>query len=601
MDQVEEVLAKTDIVEIIGERIHLKRAGRNFKALCPFHSEKTPSFIVSPERQIFKCFGCGIGGNAIKFLMEYEKMDFGEALRFLAKKAGITLRSYRPGPDEARKQRLYQINHLASELFHFLLTKHAVGKEALKYLSRRGIRKKTIEEFQLGYAPDRYDFLEQFVVGKKGFAGEELEASGLVFRQDADRYPASHRSEGRLVDRFRDRLMFPLLDHRGNIVGFSGRLLHPQENVGKYINTPETLLYHKSQLLFGLVQAKEAIRQSKRAIIVEGEFDMISPYQAGIKNVVAIKGSALTEDQVRLLHRFADEALLALDEDAAGEAASRRGIQAAIAQGLNVRVVRLGGRFKDPDEAVRKDADFFKKQIKKAIPVFDFYISSTLSRFDIGTAWGKKQAADQLVPILAGIDDEILRSHYIQKLARELAVAEEAVWEKVNRVIAPASLPSPEDASINQPGTAPRRQEALIDYLFSICFQYKKEKLLVEKELWPFITPPAKRRIIGYLKKYFKKNKKFVSRRFSQFLPSELMDIFNSFYLSPLPGTLMDKKELMKEIVRVKRELKLAFWRQEIVRLSKEVVLQEEAGNDREVVNLQTKIDKLLRLMHDEA
>jgi len=239
MDQIEEVLTKTDIVELIGEYVHLKRAGRNFKALCPFHSEKTPSFIVSPERQIFKCFGCSLGGNAINFLMEYEKMEFGEALRFLAKRAGVTLRSYRPGPDEAIKQRLYQINHLTSELFHFLLTEHQVGKKALEYLFNRGIQKETIEEFKIGYAPDKRDFLEQFIVQKKDFLGGELEASGLVFKTEANQ----------LIDRFRDRIMFPLLDHRGNIVGFSGRLLRPRKDVGKYINTPETLIYHKSQLL----------------------------------------------------------------------------------------------------------------------------------------------------------------------------------------------------------------------------------------------------------------------------------------------------------------------------------------------------------------
>ncbi|MDD5482017.1 MAG: DNA primase, partial [Candidatus Shapirobacteria bacterium] len=238
MDQVEEVLSKVDIVELINERVPLKKAGRNFKANCPFHSEKTPSFVVSPERQIFKCFGCGQGGNAYKFLMDYEKMDFGEALRYLADRVGVKLKSYRPGPDEAKRRRLYEINHLAAETYHFLLTKHQAGKQARKYLSDRGIKKETIEEFMLGYAPNKYEFISQFLVRKKDFSLEEAEASGLVFKND----------RGSLTDRFRGRIMFPLTDNRGNIVGFSGRIITPQENTGKYINTPETVIYHKSQL-----------------------------------------------------------------------------------------------------------------------------------------------------------------------------------------------------------------------------------------------------------------------------------------------------------------------------------------------------------------
>ena len=354
MSQIDEVLAKTDIVELIGSYLPLKKAGRNFKALCPFHAEKTPSFIVSPERQIFKCFGCQIGGNALKFLMEYEKMDFGEALRFLAQRAGITLRDYRPGPQEAKRERLLQLNHLAAELYHFLLTEHRAGEPGRKYLAQRGIKKETIEEFNLGYAPLRRNLLEEFLVGKKGFSREELELSGLIFKNN----------KGQLGDRFFQRLIFPLTDQRGNVLGFSGRLIFPREGTGKYINTPETPLYHKSQMLFGLAQAKEAIRQEKKVLVVEGEFDMISPYQAGIKNVVAIKGSALTEEQVKLLHRFSEEILLALDEDSAGDAATRRGIQVALNEGLNVFVVSLLGKYKDPDEAVRANLGFFKQRIK---------------------------------------------------------------------------------------------------------------------------------------------------------------------------------------------------------------------------------------------
>ncbi|MDD3532300.1 MAG: DNA primase [Candidatus Shapirobacteria bacterium] len=583
MDQVEEVLSKVDIVELINERVPLKKAGRNFKANCPFHSEKTPSFVVSPERQIFKCFGCGQGGNAYKFLMDYEKMDFGEALRYLADRVGVKLKSYRPGPDEAKRRRLYEIHHLAAETYHFLLTKHQAGKQARKYLSDRGIKKETIEEFMLGYAPNKYEFISQFLVRKKDFSLEEAEASGLVFKND----------RGSLTDRFRGRIMFPLTDNRGNIVGFSGRIITPQENTGKYINTPETVIYHKSQLLFGFTQAKEALRKTRQAVVVEGEFDMISPYQAGVKNIVAIKGSALTEEQIRLLGRYAEELVLALDADSAGDAAARRGIQLAVNEGLNVRVVSLGDKFKDPDEAARADPEFFKKQIKKAQSIFDFYITSALKRFDVATAWGKKKIADEVAPVLSGIEDEVLQSHYAQSLARKLEVDTQIIWEKIHQSGSKFVTQKDNQQAFRQEEKKNRRQ-VLADYLFALCFQENHHQELVDGSFKELVGNPGLARVIEALEEYLSDNKgQFDSREFVKKLPEELVALFNNFFVYPLPEKLVDPQAQNKEIAQIKKELELISFETARKKLSAQIRQAEEAGNEVRVEELSAQIDKI--------
>jgi DNA primase len=408
VDQLEEIKRKIDIVELINEFVPLKKTGRNFKALCPFHSENAPSFVVSPERQIFKCFGCGESGDIFGFLMKTEGLEFGEALRILAKRAGVKLRRYQPSEAEKQKTLLYEINHLASEFYHYLLASHRVGKQALQYLKvKRGIKDETIHLFKLGFAPAMWDGLQKFLVGKKGYQVEALEKAGLVIK--------SEKGRG-YYDRFRARIMFPLEDHRSNVAGFAGRTLDPRQTEAKYINTPETLIYHKSDLLYGLKQNKEAIKKANAVILVEGELDTLSSYQVGVKNVVAIKGSALTGSQVSLLKRFTENLVLALDRDVAGDQAARRGIEVADQAGMAIKVVKLRGG-KDPDEVAQKNASLWKKLVKEAMPVYDYFLDLALTRFKAKTAEGKRAIGKEMVPVLAKISDEIVRSHYIGQLA----------------------------------------------------------------------------------------------------------------------------------------------------------------------------------------
>ena len=474
MDQVEEIKGKVDIVELIQEHVPLKRAGRNFKGLCPFHGEKTPSFIVNPELQIWKCFGCSKGGDAYSFLQQIEGMEFGEALSNLAKRVGVTLESYKPTQGEQVKERLVKINTLAGQAYHYLLTQHKLGQGALEYVKGRGISDEAIEKFRIGYAPESWGLMLEFLVRKKKLAVEDLQRAGLIIKGQRD------------YDRFRNRIVFPLSNHRGQIVGFAGRVMPGADEKagGKYVNTPETEIYHKSELLYGLDITRAEIKAKGQAVVVEGEIDAIASWQGGVKNVVAIKGSALTEKQVELLRRICDTVILALDTDMAGDAAARRGISIADSVGLMVKVINSKSEtlnpkhFKDPGDWASKDPEGWKKAVAGAIPVYDFYLQSAVERYGLDVT-GKKKIGQELLPIWAGISDEIVKAHYIKLLAKTLGVEEEDVRAQLAKI----SNPLPADAThqalqVDKP-QVPRR-EILEEYVIGLALKGGKTSELPE-------------------------------------------------------------------------------------------------------------------------
>ncbi|MBI3366364.1 DNA primase [Candidatus Roizmanbacteria bacterium] len=411
---VEAIKQKLDIVDFVGSFTTLKKTGRNFKANCPFHQEKTPSFVVSPERQIWHCFGaCQEGGDVIKFLMKWENVTFFEALKELAEKTGVTLKKV--GFEDTvwkKKEHLIVMNNLSAEFYEYILHQTKFGKKALEYLQSRDIKSQIAKKFQLGYAPNSWNSLTQFLKKKK-YSEEEINETGLLVRSDRGGY----------YDRFRGRLIFPIKDPRGNIIGFSGRNIDAKDTSAKYINTPETILYHKRETLFGLDVAKESIKKEKNVVIVEGEFDMIAPYQNGFSHFVAIKGSALTREQLMLLKRYTDKITLALDADAAGEEAIQRGIQDAEQLDFEVGVVMFDYA-KDPDEAVRKDEKLFKKILGKPMPVYDFLIQMFQKKYPDDNPFNKKKIGDEIIPFIERIHNPIVQSHYLKKLAEFLNVSE---------------------------------------------------------------------------------------------------------------------------------------------------------------------------------
>ncbi len=419
---LEDILSKIDIVEIISGYIPLKRTGRNFKAACPFHHEKTPSFMVSAERQIYHCFGCGESGNAFKFLMRYERMEFPEAVDVLAKKAGVVLPQVHNQDHAAANliTQFYKINELTAGFYENNLNTPQ-GQRAKDYLLKRGITLDTIKAFKLGYAPDRWDGLINYL-RSKNISLSLLEKAGLVLVKES----------GGFYDRFGNRIIFPILDIKARVLGFGERVL--DSSLPKYINSPETPVYTKGRNLYGLNLAKESIRDSDFVVVVEGYLDFIIPYQEGLKNIVASQGTALTYEQARLLKRYTNNVVMIYDADAAGEMATLRSLDIFVEEEMNVKVVTLPVGF-DPDLFVRKNgiASFMEK-IRSACNLFDYKLSVLKSRYNIKEIEGKASIASLMLETLNKFKNAVLKSEYIKKLAQILDINEEALLEEENKI-----------------------------------------------------------------------------------------------------------------------------------------------------------------------
>lgn len=585
MGEIEKIKEKIDIIEFINESVPLKKVGRNFKALCPFHSEKTPSFIVSPERQIWYCFGaCNDGGDIFKFLMKWENLEFPEALRELAKKTGVKLRKWDIENKEWQiKERLYEINHLTSEYYYYLLTEHKIGEKARQYLKKREIKDKIIKIFMLGYAPSGWRNLLPFLK-KKGYKEEEIEKAGLIIKGEKGYY-----------DRFRGRLIFTLKDNRGNIIGFSGRLLKEKIAEAKYINTPETPLYQKNRVLYGLDITHKAIKKEGKAIVCEGEFDVLSAFQEGITNIVAIKGTALTENQLHLLKRYTEEILLALDMDLAGDMAASRGIELADQFGFAIKMLRLR-KGKDIDEALQENSLKVKQALKEAVSVYDFILESALKRVTGEDAFSKKKIAQEVIPFYAKITNLVVRNHYVKKLAKELGVSEEAILEEIEKEVQGDKVQGQIQNSEREKNRK-TREELLEEYLLSLIVQsknlQKNLEALKENGIIEELTTPAVRKIIVAMEPW---NHKTIEQ-FAGTLPKELLDVFNRAYLIDLHLILKEKKKFEKEFTQTTKELKKMALQRKLAVLSTKVKAKQEENLERlnqEFREISQKLKKLV-------
>lgn len=569
MDEIELIKQKINIVDLIQEHLPLKKAGINFKALCPFHSEKTPSFVVSPERQIFKCFGCQKGGDIFTFLMEKEGMEFKEALEMLAKKAGVTLKA-ESGKGKGIKDRLFEVNLKAQEFFHYLLTKHKFGKKALDYLKSRGLTDASIEQFGLGYSPNSWESLTKFLL-KRGFNVSEIVTAGLGIASKASCY-----------DRFRGRVIFPLIDGKDRLRGFSGRVLYPQEP--KYVNTPQTPIFDKGNMLFGLNFAKGEIRSKNEAILVEGEMDVILSHQTGVKNVVASKGTALTEGQIDLLKKYCQNILLCFDMDLAGDSASRRGIEMIDRAGFNIKVISLSGG-KDAAEAIQTDIKLWQSAIENATAVYDYYLESVSGRFDLKNPVSLRQIRDELVPVWAKISDDLLRDHYIQKLSNFLKIDDAVLRQAVEKARAGKEksyaevLQQAKDDAVS----VSSRRELLEEYLIALLlhippalnFVPSFPETLFMKETWRQIYVL----LVLYLDSISFKSKEFSVNEFIATLPREQIEEIDRLYLTELDGKLTEAKLWQKELEQVVSELKKTLIKASLSKLSYEVKNAEASGN----------------------
>jgi DNA primase len=439
-ETIEQIAAANDIVEIIGSYFPLKRAGANFKALCPFHQEKTPSFMVSPSRQTFHCFGCGAGGSVFRFVVDYEHVDFPTAVRKLAARAGITVVEKlggRGAGDEERqrelRQRLLKLHAEATQWFHENLIKREVGKAAREYLRSRAITVEIAKRWQLGYAPDEWDAFGSWA-RSRGYDVRDLIASGLVKVRDDSDSTGSQRSvsaQGAAqatvsYDRFRGRIMFPICNDVGEVIAFSGRLLQDEEGAAKYLNSPETALFRKGSVLFGLDKSKRALIEADCAVVCEGQLDLISLFESGITNVVAPQGTAFTEAQARILKRFVNEVVLSFDADAAGQKAAERSLDALLQNGLIVRVAEMPAG-EDPDSLVRRDGKTaFEKRIADARDFFDYWIERETANVDLNSLSAKMEVARTLAETVSHVHDPVMRGVVISKVSARLAVSASA-------------------------------------------------------------------------------------------------------------------------------------------------------------------------------
>lgn len=446
-DLLEQVRGANPIYDVVSDYVSLKKSGRNFMGLCPFHGEKTPSFTVNQERQIFHCFGCGEGGNVIGFIMKREGLSFPEAVRFLAARRGISLPEHPTGRPEEKglKERLLEASAAAAGVFKANLA-GPTGRQALAYLERRSITAATREEFGIGWAVSGRDVLCRELV-HKGFTQQELLQAGLV----------SQRETGGVIDRFRGRVVFPIHDVAGRVVAFGGRLL--AEGEPKYLNSPETPLYHKSNVLYGLHRAKEFIRREGVGIIVEGYFDLITAVQAGVANVVATSGTALTDGHASLMRRFAERWVVVFDGDEAGIRAAKRSLEMFVTHGLFARGVLLPDGA-DPDSFIRAQGGAaFRGLVEGADDLMGFFLRRTVREHRIDTIEGKVTAVRETVPLLAKVRDRVAQADYLARAAQSLGVKEEVLWSEVRGhggrfeagFRASASAPAPQPAVAERP------------------------------------------------------------------------------------------------------------------------------------------------------
>ena len=457
-ETIEQIAAANDIVEVIGSYFPLRRAGANFKALCPFHQEKTPSFLVSPSRQTFHCFGCGAGGSVFRFVMDYEHVDFPSAVRKLAARVRITVVEKRGAVDEDRqheaRRTLLKLHAEAAEWFHENLIKREVGEPARKYLKQRGITAEIAKRWQLGYAPDEWEAFGSWA-RERGYDVRGLIASGLVKTKDENDSPhpqTLNLKSQKSYDRFRRRIIFPICNDVGEVIAFSGRLLKDEEGAAKYLNSPETPLFRKASVLFGLDKSKRALIETNCAIVCEGQLDLISLFEAGITNVVAPQGTAFTENQARILKRYVDEVVLCFDSDAAGTKAAERSLEALLQNDLIVRVAEMPAG-EDPDSLVRREGkEEFEKRIGAARDFFDYWIDHEIAAVDLHSLGAKVQVARRLAEIISRVHDPLLRGEAINKASARLAVPavdfetllpKQSRWAETPRESPPAEASSP--------------------------------------------------------------------------------------------------------------------------------------------------------------
>jgi DNA primase len=576
-ETIEQIATANDIVEVIGSYFPLKRAGANFKALCPFHQEKTPSFHVSPQRQTFHCFGCGVGGSAFRFVMEYEHVDFPSAVRKLAARVGIPIVEERGGPEEDRQHEarriLLKLHAEAAEWFQENLLKKEFAEPARAYLKKRGIDRQVAKDWQLGFAPEIWDGFLKWALDR-GYSRAQLLQSGLVKPRDED------RPSGEIYDRFRGRIMFPICNDVGEVIAFSGRLLEADPQAPKYVNSPETPLFQKGRVLFGLHKTKRALIEANCAIVCEGQLDLISLFEAGIKNVVAPQGTAFTDHQARILKRFVDEVVLCFDADQAGQKAAQHSLDSLLQHDLVVRIVDMPAN-EDPDSLIRRNGkEEFEKRVAAAQDFFDYWIEREVGSVDLSSLGAKVQLARKLADTAAQVRDPLMRGEVLNKMSARLGVPASEFEKLVPEQRRERSSSAPSRPA--QGAVAPRhdlamlcllalRDEAARGFLLQqnwreLLQQIPGTELLI-KILETGLRPDDPASLNSFMTGLSAEEEGLVSAWLMQKVPANAVEVTEGWWKGLMQGALRRQLEIAETRIRLPR-----LTTGEVVNLQKEIV-----------------------------
>ena len=563
MTPIDEIKNRLDIVDVVESYIRLKKAGKDYKALCPFHKEKNPSFFVSPSKQIWHCFSCNFGGDIFTFVMKIEGVEFADALRILAKKAGVVLKRQDP-QIQSKRNILYEICEESTKFFEEQLSKN---KSVQDYLKKRGLKNQIIKDFRVGYAFNSWDALYKNL-SELGYKAGDIEKAGLIIKkEDANKY----------YDRFRNRIMFPIFDLSGQVIGFSGRIYGKVEGAGKYINTSETLIYNKSRVIYGLDKAKVDIRKKEQCVLVEGQFDVIMAHQAGTKHAVAVSGTALTNDHVRILKRYTENLVFCFDADIGGESATKKAIGLAQQFEFNIKIILLP-KDKDPADIIKEAPKKWQTLLEKAKPVMEFYFENTFAKYDKTLSVdNKREIAKELLLPIKNIANTIEQAHWLQVLATKLKVEEKVLTEALRRVRAREAgkeiFSTPEIAQKS-------RIKELEEYILGLVLKYPKHVDYFKKNFKEnFLTNSELKKVYRNLK-----SKKKVSSEETQ---------LRNYLIFKVEHCNLEEKYVLEEIDCCIREIKTNKMKQEMSEISLDIKQAEERKDKTKLKKLTKKFSKL--------
>lgn len=578
--QIDQIKESLDIMQVAREYISdFKKRGVNYFALCPFHHEKTPSFSINPEMGIFKCFGCGESGDVLTFIQKMEGVEFPKALEIAAKKAGVELKKQFSQKDEQayrQKQKIYKLNSLVAEYYHYILTEHAKGEKGREYAQKRKIDKTLIEKFKLGYAPKSYSNLLNFLT-KKGYEKRNLVQWGLIVNRKNSFY-----------DKFRDRLIFPLINHHGDIEGFSGRIVSKNTKAPKYLHSPQTPVFNKSEFVFGLYEGKGEIRKKDFAVFCEGQLDVISSHKTKIQNVVASLGTALTKEQIQLVKRYSENIYFCFDNDLAGEKALLRASKIALSNGVSTKAVTLP-EGQDADELIKTSKEKWKKVVKNAEPVVDHMIRRLNKRLDLSNTSDKEEFATIILPLIASAKGKIEKSDFVHKASIALNIDEEILAEEIKNFTSEREDQSVSRKKLKKVINSPVSSKE--QYLIALVFQHVDFlKISLKHIRLKHFSSPFSKQLIRDLKNYSKEKKRFTIKNFLTSLEEDQKKFVKNILLQELNTYYDLEKEFEKELIKTTRLLEEHYLRRQIRNVKNQL---EKAEKDSDKDKIDELLDKL--------